>query len=405
MSSAKIGLFPFNPAVVVEEKSTDLLLWLTQKALPLWLERGFCAQSGRFFEYLTPEGEADRLAPLRARVPPRQIYSFALGLQKGWQPAQSPDLLRAYQTYVAHYRLSDGSFAALCDSEGQVLAADFDLYNQAFVLLALSELAKLYPPKAAAFEAEALALLALIQKGYRHPLGGYYSRALDQDTLESNPHMHFLEAALAWADQAGQPQIWADLADEIVSLALERFIDREIGALHEFFDPDWMIAKDSARDVVEPGHQFEWAWLLARWAGLRGRQDVQSIAEQLYHIGREHGVNAAGLAFMSMRSDLTPKDASVRLWPQTEWIKAAALLARQSGGARQKAYLQDLTQAVAALQVFLQGAVAGAWKDRLSQSGEVLEARAPASSFYHIICALHEMEAALAQIKQDSKGL
>ena len=52
-------------------------------------------------------------------------------------------------------------------------------------------------------------------------------------------------------------------------LALTRFIDPETGVLREFFDADWR-APGGEDGLVEPGHQFEWAWLLQRWGRLRG---------------------------------------------------------------------------------------------------------------------------------------
>ena len=40
---------------------------------------------------------------------------------------------------------------------------------------------------------------------------------------------------------------------------------RKGGFLREFFDADWRPAAGEDGRLVEPGHQFEWAWLLARW--------------------------------------------------------------------------------------------------------------------------------------------
>ncbi len=82
--------------------------------------------------------------------------------------------------------------------------------------------------------------------------------------------MHMLEAALAW-DEAAPDPLWRDLADEIAELCLSRFLHSETGALLELFDGDWNPLSEGDQAAVEPGHQFEWAWLLARWGRLAGR--------------------------------------------------------------------------------------------------------------------------------------
>ena len=44
-------------------------------------------------------------------------------------------------------------------------------------------------------------------------------------------------------------------------------IDPATGALREFFDAERHSAPRYQGRIVEPGHEFEWAWLLLRWAG------------------------------------------------------------------------------------------------------------------------------------------
>ena len=62
----------------------QLVEWLVQAAYPLWSTRGIDAGDGGFIEAL--DRNAVPLAhPRRARVPPRQIYTFAQALGFGWQ--------------------------------------------------------------------------------------------------------------------------------------------------------------------------------------------------------------------------------------------------------------------------------------------------------------------------------
>ena len=46
-------------------------------------------------------------------------------------------------------------------------------------------------------------------------------------------------------------------------------MDRD-GALGEYFEEDWTPLRGPVGSVVEPGHQFEWAWVLGEYARLSG---------------------------------------------------------------------------------------------------------------------------------------
>ena len=84
--------------------------------------------------------------------------------------------------------------------------------------------------------------------------------------LLANPHMHLLEAVQSWALIDADPG-WQSMADEIVGLALERLIDPELGVVFERFDGQWRALSEDSDRLLEPGHQFEWAWLLLRARG------------------------------------------------------------------------------------------------------------------------------------------
>ena len=50
-------------------------------------------------------------------------------------------------------------------------------------------------------------------------------------------------------------------------LCIEKFIDPASGALREFFAADWSPAL-GVEGQIQPGHHYEWAFLLDRWARL-----------------------------------------------------------------------------------------------------------------------------------------
>ncbi len=83
----------------------------------------------------------------------------------------------------------------------------------------------------------------------------------------------------------------------------------------------------------------------------------------------------------SLYDDLSVRERSARLWPQTERLKAAHLLGRQA----------PAEAAAAALRRYADVLIPGLWRDRLTAEGRFVEESAPASSFYHLTAAIAEL--------------
>jgi mannose-6-phosphate isomerase len=205
--------------------------------------------------------------------------------------------------------------------------------------------------------------------------------------------MHLLEASLAWREIDAEP-VWDQLADEIVELCLAKFIDRN-GALHEFFGKDWSPAPGIDGRIVEPGHQFEWAWLLERWSRLRNRVDTHTAAQRMFEIASTYGIDLErGVAMNELLDDFTVHEPNARLWPQTERIKAAVILAESADTpASRKGYLAEAVAGVQGLRKYLDVPIGGLWRDKMRLDGSFIDESAPASSFYHIVCAISELRA------------
>jgi mannose-6-phosphate isomerase len=132
--------------------------------------------------------------------------------------------------------------------------------------------------------------------------------------------MHLLEAVLALFEASGDPR-WLAEAESLVTLFRERFFDRETGTLGEFFAADW--TPDAANGhIVEPGHHFEWVWLLYRYAALSGRL-VDPAAEGLFAVAMRHGFDAAHGGILDQHDRAgRPLLRSRRIWTIAEAIKA-----------------------------------------------------------------------------------
>jgi mannose-6-phosphate isomerase len=365
-----------------------LRTWLMNDAFPLWATQGYDQIHGGFEESLTSTGPTANL-PRRARVQVRQIYSFACAARLGWRPQEAQRLVMDGLNYfLAHYRRPDGLFRTLVAADGTVLDERAYLYDQAFVLLALAESEKVLGPKPE-LVATARALRAALYQHLKRTGPGFSSGTPDALPLLSNPHMHLLEAALSWRAVDEDPA-WRALSDEIVALALGRFVDAGTGALREQFDEHWAPSAGTAGRIVEPGHQFEWAWLLLCWGGA-AQAHAYNSAERLVQIGEAYGIRD-GVAINALLDDFSVHDAEARLWPQTERLKAALRMALMTPEPR---YWSMAAQAAQGLRRYFDTDVPGLWYDRLTVDGKFVQQPAPASSFYHIVCAIGELSAAL----------
>jgi mannose-6-phosphate isomerase len=218
--------------------------------------------------------------------------------------------------------------------------------------------------------------------------GGFNETEQSSVPLTSNSHMHLLEASLAWHELEGDAR-WMKLAAPIVEIALTHWIDPRCGAMREFFATDWRPAADQGHRA-EPGHQYEWAWLLFRYARYTGDARIAPVALRLIEFGETYGVDPVRrVAINACLDDGTPLDRTARLWPQAERIKACCLAAQATGQAR---YLRITHDATRVLMSYFNTPLQGLWRDRLLETGIFVEEPAPASSFYHIVSAAAQLE-------------
>ncbi|MBX9574797.1 MAG: AGE family epimerase/isomerase [Caulobacteraceae bacterium] len=362
--------------------------WLLRSAYPLWSTTGV-DPAGGFFERI----DADQFpvhGPRRARVLGRQIYSFARASGLGWE-GDASTVVRHGLTALPRFLRADGLAWARVDEAGKPIHEPIDLYDQAFVLFGLAHALPFADDPTQLVETARRMREAL--KVHAHPDGGFEEAVPRSLPLKANPHMHLFEAGLAWGEVDGRPDgaAWDAFADGLAELALARFVDPTAGAVHEFYDGDWRRL-DGAQEIIEPGHQFEWGWLLVRWGTARGRADAIEVGERLIALGEAHGLDAAtGVTVGELDGALRPRQFYARLWAQGERVKAWAQSAmRASDPTTRQSALNKMEQAALALELFLKGPPPGAWRDRMGPDRAIVEEAAPASSLYHIVGAVEE---------------
>jgi len=336
--------------------------WLRTAALPLWATVGVDPDTGGFREALTWDGRPHD-PHRRARVQARQAFVFASAAAGGLTGPWLRTARDGFDVFLRDARRPDGLFASTLDLTGGQTDAEPRLYEHAFILLALVSLGRVE---------EAETLRAHLD-AFRHAAGGF--REAGVEPFQANAHMHLLEAAMAWHGAVGG-RAWSALADEIVELALTRFIDPTSGALCEFFDADWRPLTGEA-GLIEPGHQFEWAWLLAQ----RDDQRAQAAARRLFEVGRRGFDAGRGVIVNALHDDLSVRDPAARLWPQTEHLKAALALGDEAAA----------LEAANGLAAFLDTPARGVWRERMRADGGFVEEPSPATSLYHLFLAIREL--------------
>jgi mannose/cellobiose epimerase-like protein (N-acyl-D-glucosamine 2-epimerase family) len=368
-----------------------LVGWLVNDAYPRWAQHGIDSRGG-FFETLSQSGHA--LADARrARVHPRQVYAFAQAPALGWAHDVRDIVRRGIDFFTAHYRRHDGLFRTLADAAGAPLDERVLLYDQSFALLGYAAAAGALEARAD-FESRALELRSAVENRMGADDGALYSDLDRADLREANPHMHLLEACLAWAE-IGNDASWMVWVRRLAELAVLHFIRRDSGVLGESYTALWQPAPGIAGRIIEPGHQFEWAWLLLRCRHLRfvapGETPLQETALKLLAIGEQYGVHR-GVAVNRLLDDMSVADAEARLWPQTERLKAALLAATLTDAAQYWAIAQA---AATSILPYLETPVPGLWFDVQRPNGSLVHAPVPASTFYHLVGTIAALNTAL----------
>lgn len=362
--------------------------WLRTNALPLWGTVGV-NPDGSFRETIDRQGRASD-APRRSRVQTRQTWVYCRAGAHGWNGPWASLARRGLEAFDRDFRRDDGAYRALVGPNGEAVDDAAMIYDQAFALLAASEIHRLDLDRAMA-GAMADGILAALQ-ARRHPAGGW--REGGPHPFQANAHMHLLEAAMAW--EAVGDERFTGVADEIATLALQRFIDPDSGRLREFFADDWSPADGSDGRLVEPGHQFEWAWLLTRYGVSRSSAAALDAGRGLYAGGAVGVDPARHVAINELDISGEVRNGRARLWPQTERLKAALLLAGRSQGRDRELLMRDAGDALQGLWLYLEPS--GAWRDKLLETGGFVDEPAPASSFYHIMAAFDQLSESAAEL-------
>ena len=362
---------------------------LLEELLPYWAERGVDRRLGGFHNRLGGDGRPVPEDHKRLLVQTRQIYSFSEAARLGAGPFALE--LAAHGVAFLERAFRDrvhGGYFHTATPAGEPLDRRKDCYGHAFVVFALAHYGAAAGDTGALSEARATAALAT--ERLREPRAGGYLEGADEAwrplaalPRRQNPHMHWVEALLALHEAAPDAAL-VEQVRALVALAATRFVDARSDALGELFDADWAPAPAPSGAIVEPGHHYEWAWLLRRADAARAHPDAAALSERLFAFAERAGLDADGLAFDQVDRTGRVLADSKRLWPQTERVKALA-----ARGERAR-----LGEALGACFAHY-ARPDGGWREHLDRARRPLFDTQNATSVYHVVLALREAIACL----------
>lgn len=370
-----------NPSELLHRAAQFSRSWLFDCALPLWWIRGADHTGGGFHEQLGRDANPIG-TPWRLRVQARQIFVYARAGGLGWTGPWQEAVAHGLEFMLSRYLRADGFFRSTPSDEG------VDLYDQAFVLFALAHAHTARPQDPRPLEI-ALTLMRQIDTHLRvdQSPGGYRATLAASQGMHANPHMHLLEALLAWIERgAGTP--FRAQAEQICELALTCMMNRTQGALSEHFGDGWQVPEPQAQRY-EPGHQFEWAYLFIRSSELLGLP-TQAQVLALERFASTHGIDTErGVAVFSTDLHGRVLDRRARLWAQTERLRTyTRLLTKGLGDSRHHA--EQLQASLDTVRRFVDVPTPGLWHEWMQPGGEFDSTPCPASSLYHLMTGLAE---------------
>lgn len=354
-----------------------------EQLLNNWSIHGINKELNFSYESMTHDWKNNPVGRIRLLTQCRQLYTFSHAYQIKNTPEWQALLTPLFDFITTHYFLEDRWIFSLNDNFS-VKDKHSDAYALAFVLLAFSHYYKVTRDERALVYIKKTHLFLL--ENMQAESGGFYeSYPIDfKQIRRQNPHMHLLEGYIA-AYEITQDQDYKKTIESLLSLAFEHFYDKNTKTLNEFFTKDW--DNDPATgNQVEPGHHFEWVWLLYQANRLLPNPDYTDLAQQLWITATRHGLAKNGGIYNQIDSETyLPIDKEKRIWPITEYLKAITVVPI---GKEEK--VDRLEKALDFIQQFY-FLPNGRWNEYLYEDNTPKKYPLPGTSCYHVFLGVTEV--------------
>lgn len=353
-----------------------------QGLIPNWVNYGFTPQ-GYSYESLALNWEHNPVGRIRLLTQCRQLYTLSHASELGYLNGFEAQI-RSLFTFTVEQYFIDGRWIFSRDDELNILDQKSDAYALAFVMLAFSHYYQLTGDQTALQYIELTE--QFLEQNMRHPNGGFYEAYPIEThiTRRQNPHMHLLEGFVA-AYHATKQAKYITHIEQICELAHQHFVEPNTHTLREFFKAD-LTLDDETGHLVEPGHHFEWAWLLHQTHNITNRQQDLDLANRLWQSAIQFSQPSNGGIINSFDGNTGETvDAEKRIWPITEYLKACCVIPMSSDErfARIETALAFIQE-----QYFLDN---GRWIEYLDAQNRSKGFPLPGTTGYHIFLGLAEV--------------
>lgn len=371
---------------------------VTEALLPVWKDVGVDPRTGGFHERLDIELRPIALPYQRLLTQCRQVFSFSAGATLADLPWARDIAARGFRFLRESFEdRQRGGWKFALGEGGPLPSTTRQLYAHAFVPLACWAQLRVNDDDEAARTAQRT--LEYLDEHLRAPSGGFYTAVTEdhqvlEHSLQQNPHMHLFESCMFMADVTKE-MIFIKMAQELSSLFLDRFLDQSARTLVEHFDASWSPDAKLGH-VREPGHHFEWCWLVHRWLDVAERLKVPTRAEELSKAAADllswaidQGTDPErGGIFDEVGPQGTALKETKRIWPVCEALKALAFRAPGSANTRR---LEDQAQKLGDLLFdhYLTGP--GTWNEVLARDLTPATNYLPSTTLYHIVMCAREL--------------
>lgn len=361
------------------------LAHLRDVVLPFWGSVGIDDARGGFHERLNFQGGPDLSVPKRLMVQGRQLYVYSHATSLGWFPGGRHLAADCVEYILKFFYRRDGGpgWIHSVNPDGSVSNSTRDCYAHAFVLLGLAWYYRLSQ------DTQVLGIINetisfLDETSSTH--GGYADALPAPDLIRrQNPHMHLFEAFLALYQITLDPRYLAR-ASELFGVFSTSFFQPTTGTLCEYLTEHLNPQPGIRGTISEPGHHYEWVWLLRQFQNASGRE-VGIFCSPLYEYADKYGWNNQGFIVDELDCSGVTLKPSWRAWPHTEALKANIA----EGEVGRKDCDQKAAHCLRQLQTgFLGQPFAEGWIDHWDDKGQPLAKFIPSSTLYHVFCAMTE---------------
>jgi mannose/cellobiose epimerase-like protein (N-acyl-D-glucosamine 2-epimerase family) len=344
-------------------------LHFQQVIVPLWQGLGWNADLALPYEAVDAQHQPLPPQRYRAMACARQLYLFSSLIDQPSAPDARTHAAALFRSLQRHFHDAEhGGWFYSIDPQGTPLDKRKDLYTHAFIIFACAHYwAKVREPLV---ESVLNAALSVVAERFADG-SGLYDAVLNRDwsSLNSgplqNPLMHLAEAFLATLDVREDLATQAALA-QLVTAMQARFIEPVRGVMLE-------KPLGAVDNWFEPGHQFEWFFLLESSPLLRDSPLHVSLT-RAFDYSEQVGVDPrTGAVKAMLEVDGSVRDGTQRIWAQAEYLRALAL--------RPDSEALLARQLIALQQRFLHAA---GWNECLDDQGKVSRSDMPSTTPYHL---------------------